>query len=476
MASSSIAISNNKTIWQRMLEPFASVRPGEGAMAVLLSVQVAILMASYYLLKAAREALVLTEGGAEVKSYAAAAQALMLLALVPAYGWLSSRVNPVRFIRLVSAFSIASLIAFYFAGRAGWHVGVPFFLWLGVFNILAVTQFWAFATDLYNEEQGYRLFPLLGVGSALGGFAGAQLASGLFRILGPFSLMLVAAGLLGISMLVVTAAHFRARKYGAAVDHRAFRPLPPAGEGNGFKMVFSSRYLSLIALMVVLLNIVNTTGEFLMSKLALENAERIASTAAARQQYLGAFYANFYSWQTLVSSLAQVFLVSRFLRWFGVGGSLFVLPLIALGGYAGVTALPLLGVIQLTKGLENATDYTISNTARHALLLPSAREVKYKAKAAIETFFYRMGDVGQAIIVAAGSYFAFSAADFALVNVVIAIIWIGVVVQIGREHRSILRARNPKANAMVRRCCKEPAPIVEMPEIATPKSRAAASC
>src|SRR4051794_12210346 len=157
----------------RSLRLFADVRAGEGGTVLLLALNVFLLLASYYFIKPVREALILSGEGAEVKSYAAAGQALLLLVLVPAYGLLADRLPRRGLLNSVTAFFIVCLFGFYVLARAGVPVGVPFFLWVGIFNLMIIAQFWSFANDLYTKEQGERLFALV----AFGGSAGAVLAS-----------------------------------------------------------------------------------------------------------------------------------------------------------------------------------------------------------------------------------------------------------------------------------------------------------
>ena len=132
---------------ETVLSVFADVRPGEGVTALLLALNVFLLLGSYYLLKTVREPLILTESGAELKSYAAAGQALLLLFLIPAYGSFAAKVDRLRLIRWVTLFFIWHLAILHVLGVAGVHIGVAFFLWVGIFNILVIAQFWAFATD-----------------------------------------------------------------------------------------------------------------------------------------------------------------------------------------------------------------------------------------------------------------------------------------------------------------------------------------
>ena len=115
--------------------------------------------------------------------------------------------------------------------------------------------------------------------------------------------------------------------------------------------------------------------------------------------------------QTLVNLgafLLQTFAVSRIFKYVGVRGALFVLPLVALGGYTAIALVPIYAIVQWTKVLENSTDYSVQNTTRQALFLPTSREAKYKAKQAIDSFFLRTGDMLSAAVVFAGTALAFT--------------------------------------------------------------------
>ncbi len=197
----------------------------------------------------------------------------------------------------------------------------------------------------------------------------------------------------------------------------------------------------MIALLILLLNGVNTTGEFILGKLVTAEAVAVAGAAsdasAQIKQFIGSFYGNFFGWVNLISFLFQLLLVSRIFKYIGVRGAMFILPCIALGSYSLLIFMPMLGIVRIAKIMENSTDYSIQNTARHALFLPTSREAKYKAKAAIDTFFWRMGDLLQALIVFVGVQLAFEIKHFALVNVVLVVVWLCIVVAINREHRKI---------------------------------------
>jgi len=425
----------------RLLSLFTEVHSGEGIGALLLAANVFLLLEAYYILKTVREALVLSEGGAEAKAYSSAAQAALLLLIIPAYGRLASKVNRDRLINLVTIFFVSHLVVFYILGRAGVPLGVPFFLWVGIFNLLVIAQFWALANDLYNKDQGTRLLPVVGIGSSLGAWLGSVNARQLFPLFGTYGLMLVAGGLLlaslGVNRLVN---HFPSAF--CKVGHPAGEK--PLGREGALRLILNSRYLFWIAMLMVVLNVVNTTGEFILSKLVVENADRLIASGAAsienKAEIIGTFYGSFFGWVNLVGMLVQLFLVSRIFKYIGVRGALFFLPVIAFASYGLVTLLPLLGLVRIAKVMENSTDYSIQNTARQALFLPTSREAKYKAKAAIDSFFWRAGDVLAATLVFIGVQFGFGVQHYAAVNMACALIWIVIVMVIVREHKKLSAA------------------------------------
>jgi AAA family ATP:ADP antiporter len=196
-----------------------------------------------------------------------------------------------------------------------------------------------------------------------------------------------------------------------------------AGVENPFKMVLRCRYLLMIALLMLFLNWVNTTGEYVLTSVVSINAgEAVASGHAgglSESELIGSFWASFYGVVNLLALLLQLFLVSRVIKYLGVGIALLILPLIALGVYATIAVVPLLAVLRWGKSAENATDYSLQNTVRNILFLPCTREQKYKAKQAIDTFFVRAGDVLQAVVIFVGTTFlAMQARHFAVLNVV----------------------------------------------------------
>ncbi|MBE0657580.1 MAG: translocase [Bryobacteraceae bacterium] len=424
---------------EKALSVFADVRAGEGAGALLMAVNAFILLSLYYLLKPARETLILTQGGAEVKAYSAAGQALLLILVIPFYGWIGTKVDRFKLVAGSLVFFALNLAVFYLAGQAGAREGVVFYIWLGIFNVFVVSQFWAFANDIYTEGQGRRLFPFIGIGSSLGGVWGALAASQMIKRMGlsPYDLMAVAGAMLILSLVIVWVVNRREKRSGS--PEAAMLAEKKLNTEGGFQLIMRDRYLMLIAAMIVLLNFVNTSGEYILGKLIVtESFARFgegAASEAARGQFIGGTWADFFMWVNLLGLVLQAGFVSRLIRHIGVRGSLFVMPCISLASYAMVFGAPMLAIVKLGKTLENSTDYSLQNTLKQALWLPTSREAKYKAKAAVDTFFMRAGDFASGGAVAVGTSIGASVRMFALFNVALAAVWLWVAWRIKAEHR-----------------------------------------
>jgi ATP:ADP antiporter, AAA family len=431
---------------ERVLALFTRLRPGEGVAVLLFTLYAFLLLTSYYVLKTIREALMLTEHSAEVRAYAVGATALVLLFTVPVYGLLFRHTRKITLVQWITLFFVVNTAMFWALAKAGVEVGFFYFVWVGIFGIMAPAQFWAFAADSVNVKTGQRLFPLIMVGATAGAVAGAQLARLLTRstLLEPVDLLLVGGLLLGLTLALCGAARERIPADSRAVhfededddhDDRLRQFL------GGFALVARDRYLALIALLVVLLNWVNSTGETILAWFVRAQAQIAAPAAGITTgQYITAFYGGFFFWVNLISFLVQAFLVARIYRWIGVAGALLILPAIAAAGYGLVAFVPIFSIIHAVKLIENSTDYSVMNTTRQAIFLPLGRAGKYEGKTAIDTFFWRFGDLVQAGAFFVGiRVFGLEIPQFAFVNLVLALAWLGLAVVIARDYRVLAR-------------------------------------
>lgn len=426
----------------RALRPFAKVQAGEGLIALMMFACVFSILCAYYVLKTAREGLILSGGllglrGEELKVYATGAMAMVFVVVVPLYGALASRVRRIRLINTSYGVVLACLAVFYALGRAGLPIGLIFYVWLGLVSMFLVAQFWSYATDLYSEEQGKRLFAIIGIG----GSAGAILGPKLTALADTFTLLLIAGGLLALCLALfnlVERIHV-ARAPGTKAKAAA----PIGGDEGGFALVLKDKYLLAIAAMAIIANLVNSTGEYVLSSVATAAVADVAS-AAERRELIKAFYGDLFFWVNLVGFVIQAFLVSRVIKRVGIRGALFALPLIALGTYGAIATVGGIALVKAAKIAENATDYSLQNTVRQALFLPTKRDVKFKAKVAIDTFFVRFGDTISAVLVGVGIHqLGLAGPQLAVVNVGLVLVWFAIAAAVARGHRLLTTEPTP---------------------------------
>jgi AAA family ATP:ADP antiporter len=439
----------------KFLKIVTDIHPGEASTALLLTLNIFLLLLAYYLIKPVREALIIGGKGPYVKISLSAAQAFLFIFVVKAFSRLAAKVPRHLLITWVTLFFISNLGLFYVFHLLGMPIGtmgIIFFIWTGIFNLLVIAQFWGFANDIYTEEAGKRLFPMIAIGQTCGGVIGNIIAQKIIPLSHnfPYLMMLMTAGLVGICIALTIVIHKREigqiRGRALKVDKKILEEEKikerPLQRGGGFRLIFKSKYLLFYALLIFSLNYVNYTGESIWTVTLDKAATKAVQTGTAggldRLQYIGKLSAEYQFAAAIIALILQLFLVSRIFKWIGVAGALLFMPIIALGGYAvasfGVTLL----LIKWVKGVENGLDYSLMNTVKGAVFLVTSREEKYKGKAATDTFFYRGGDAtAAAIFYAGGNLLGYSMASFARLNVVISLIWIFFGILVIREYRKI---------------------------------------
>jgi AAA family ATP:ADP antiporter len=450
--------ARSKSILERVLSLGADVRPGEGASAVLLAINVFLLLSAYYTIRPLRSALLLpveiplpggrVMAGPEIQSYTGAILAALFLFIVPLYSSFANRLDRMRLINSVTMFFVVTLIGFFVVGRMGVYptlVAVLFFLWVGVFNLMIIAQFWSFANDLYSPEQGKRLFAIVGVGGSVGAVGGALIATTFINRLGILPMMLLGSVQLLIALGLTNLINTREQRRPRAVVSKDDQPLSGSG---GFKLVLAQRYLLLIGLLTWAVQLVNTNGNYILNETLTRTAQATiaAGSTQTEGQIIGSFMAGVDFWQNVLSTSIQFFLVSRIFKFLGVGGALFVLPAIAFGGYGLFAFAPVLAFIRMTKIVENATDYSLQNTVRRALFLPTSRDAKYKGLQAVETFFWRAGDMLSGITTfVLVQWLALSVRGFAIANLAIVVVWLVLAAGLARENRRLTAEAEPAA-------------------------------
>ncbi len=409
--------------FESFLTPFTKVRPGEGRAIFILFLHAFLLMTAYYLVRPVREALILTEADAQLRSYAAFFQALAIVVIIPGYSMLFRAHASSLLIQRVNLFFGINLLLLSAVGWFGLRFGAWFFIWVGIFSVFVVANFWAFAADLFNVKSGKRLFPLIAVGLASGAYFGSQLHKFTYVYLGPYGMMMV-SGLVLLSTLMLSRAAEQSIPAESRADQEASVLQKPSGVLGGFEVVFRNRYLVLLALMMFAVNWLTATGDAILSD-ALKMRFRELSAAGLEndeETFISLFYSNFFANVTLVGFLVQLFVVSRLFRWFGIPGTLMIPVMLFFFGFLLIGFFPIFLVIQWVLAIHKSNDYSILNTTRSALFLPVDRAEKYEGKTTIDTFFWRFGDMAAGAATYVFRNFPVGTDDYIQFNIIVAVV------------------------------------------------------
>jgi AAA family ATP:ADP antiporter len=467
MTPSPATHQDNVTAVERFLRLFTEVRPGEGRTAIIMFLNVFLILCSYYFIKPLREGWIAVSdiqslSKMEVKAYSSFGQSLLLVAVVSYYGRLADRWDRSKLITWATLFCMSNMVVFWFLQpdffiRNLPFTGIAFYLWVGMFGVFVVAQFWAFAADLYSDEQGRRLIPMVAIGATAGAASGSWITNMLVGsgIIGAEFLLLAALVPLTVSIYLTGVADRRGPvgsdegdgKRDESSSHEPVQRPAAAKTQRALDIVLRNRFLFAVALMTLIMSWVNTNGENLLFRVIQEFLAHDAETQgvtgdAALLKFTRdgttVFYGNFYLWVNIVALFLQAFVASRLLKYGGFAAILLLMPVVALVSYTVMALVPILGVVKFWKIAENSTDYSINNTARHVLWLPVTPEMKYKGKPTIDTLFVRAGDGLAAVTVLIGVQFlSLSTAAFFAFTVALVLVWLALSRVVIREHRRL---------------------------------------
>ena len=404
----------------RLLKRLIDVRPAEMQALGWSWLYIFCVLSSYYILRPIRDEMGVA-GGVENLQWLFTGTLLGMIVVNPPFAALVAKLPRVRFIAITYRFFMVNLLIFNLllhlttAEQHIW-VGRLFFIWTSVFNLFVVSVFWALMVDVFDSEQGKRLFGFIAAGATLGGIAGSSITASLAKDVPATYLLLGSAVLL-------EAAVFSVRRLARLSDALRQRPAAPSGEaligGNtlsGLTHAFKSPYLINVSVYILLFAITSTFLYFQQAGIARQSfAERGARTA---------FFARVDLWVNVLTLGAQLFLTGRVLRAVGVGLTLAMLPALSILGFGTLAMTPTIAVLVVYQVLRRAGNFAFARPTRELLFTVVPREDKYKAKSFIDTVIYRTGDQVGAWSYAVLGFLGLAMTGISIVAVPISIAWL----------------------------------------------------
>ncbi|MBL1273106.1 MAG: MFS transporter [Oceanospirillales bacterium] len=388
-------------------------------------------------LRPAREALGI-QGGIDTVRWLFIGTAVVTLAVNPVFGWLVSRLPRRMFISATYLFFSASLLVFYglmtlTPNVIGVTTGQVFYVWFSVFNLFVTMVFWALMADRFSFDQGKRFFGLIAVGGTLGAIFGPWLAGRLAQPLGTPALLLVATGFLVLA-LVAALVLTRLQPHSPSQRQSPEDPLPVdeharigGSAWEGLRAVCRSRYLMGIAAYVVILAVMATFIYFtrLHMVAAMGESTDLRTTLFARIDLI-----------TQIATLVmQALVAGHLMKRLGVSVTLALLPLTAALGFVGLAMVGSFAALVVFEASFRAVQRALMRPARETLYTVASREEKYKAKAFIDTFVYRFGDVVGAQTEGLLARLGMGLAGIAAVAVPLALMWAVLAFWLGRSQK-----------------------------------------
>jgi AAA family ATP:ADP antiporter len=296
-----------------------------------------------------------------------------MLALNVPYGWLVRRLPRSRFIPATYRFFAINMLLF--AAALHWSgpqatvwIGRVFFVWTSVFNLFVVSVFWAMIVDIFDSEQGKRLFGFIAAGATVGAIIGSALTVSLAQHVSALWLLIGAA-------ILLEGAIFCVRRLSQVSDSINQRPdrggADQAGGGilSGITHVFKSQYLVNVSLFLLLFAVTSTFLYF-------EQAAIVSRTFHGRAAQTAVF-AKVDLAVNVLTLMVQLFLTARIVRRLGLPVTLALLPGFSMLGFGALAAAPTLAALVPFQVLRRAGDFAITRPTREVLFTVLSREDRY---------------------------------------------------------------------------------------------------
>ncbi len=398
------------------------------------------LLCGYYILRPVRDEMGI-QAGVEQLHWLFTGTFLTMLAVVPVFGWLSSRFPRRQFLPAAYLFFAANLMVFFALFKGGVmpaETARAFFIWLSVFNLFVVSVFWSFMADLFTNAQARRLYGFIAAGGSCGAIAGPLITTKLAPLIGPTELLPISACFMLAAVLCILRLSTWSRHDKPATSPAGAQIRQPIGGGifGGITLLLRSDYLLGIALYMVLFTLLST---FLYFQQAY-----IVSQAISDPGERTALFALIDLVVNALTVIGQLMVVSRIIGRFGLTVALVLMPAIAVVGFFVLGLFPTLAILIVFGCIRRAGEYAISKPAREVLFTVISREEKYKVKNFIDTVVVRGGDAVSGWLFEGLRLLGAGLSGISFIAVPIAVLWTTTAYLLGQRQEQLRAALNAK--------------------------------
>ncbi|MBB4596477.1 NTP/NDP exchange transporter [Xanthomonas arboricola] len=421
---------DSRSLIVRGLQRLGNVRASETRALAWACLYVFVLFLAYYVLRPIRDELGVA-GGVRNLPWLFTGTLVAMLTINPLFSYVVRSWPRERFIAITYRFFMANLLVFLLLLKFAdpiqqvW-VGRAFFIWVSVFNLFVVSVFWSLMVDVFNTEQGKRLFGFLGAGATLGGIAGSSLTSGLVATWGQTWLLMACVVLLEVAVFSARRMVCLCKDFQRSEDDESTQRALGGGVLAGMSHTLRSPYLLGIAAFILLYSVTSTVLYFQQAAIAEASfADRPARTA---------FFAEIDFWVNVLTLFFQLFVTGRLLKRMGVTFVLCALPLCSVIGFTSLSLSSTVAVFVAVQVARRVSNFALARPTREILFTSVTREDRYKAKNFIDTVVYRAGDQVGSWSYAAMLGLGLSMSGTAIVAVPLSLGWLFLSAWLGLRH------------------------------------------
>ncbi len=404
----------------RIIEKAFKLQRGDLKRGSLLFSYLFLIMASYLVGRVARDALFLEYYRDKDLPYPDLAIWGLMWVLIPAYLLVGRRISLPTLLSGSLLFLSANCALFWWLAhttKPAW-LWPTIYIWVGVFGVIAPTQVWTLANFVFTPREAKRIFALVGSGAISGAVLGGKYASVVARTWGTENILLgmtvMIASCAVLVLLIWRQKELARREEAENGEARPEPEQPPILES--LKLVWSSPYLRAIGLLILVASIVTSIAGW--------QFKSISKQFIHDKDELAAFFGDFYFYAGIAGLLVQLLVTSSLLRNFGLGPTLFVVPLaLALASFGALFWLTIWTGIAL-RSCINVLQYSIDRPTVELLYLPVASEIKNQVKSFIDTVVWRSGDGIQALLILGfATHLGWTAPQVGVVSLVLILGW-----------------------------------------------------
>ena len=377
-----------------MLSRFFAIRPGEVYRVGVIASLLFLLIAANNLIKILRDSLFLSGHSVSELPYLYILVAVIAGAIIVTYTRYTAKLSLIRLILATNAIILSNIVFFWFLLTffdPGWS-HYAFYIWSAMVSVIAVAQLWTLANQIFNPQEGKRLFGLLAAGGTVGGVAAGFGAKWTLHLsVESNHLLWVVGGIYVAASLLLLMTQRRLSETSPENAVVSLNEIEPRTAENVFARLADSRYLKTIAAVILVSVMVSTHIDFQL--------KTAAQAIYPSKSTLAVFFSSYYGWLSVATFFTQVVVTGKTLSTLGLYPSLYLTPAVLLTGTWAIMIWPGLLAAALTRIADAALRNSIHRSSMEIIYMAVPAGIKKSIKTFLDVVVERVGDASAGFII-----------------------------------------------------------------------------